>query len=217
MIDGGQPTCYAPFAPASTPSSIQRITGTTIALPSTRYRATAAAGFPGSPVIALRLPSIGSASKRVSNWPLSSSPVATNLQWLLFSIAALYIHSKYLFILLCQSHHHAHRSSDRNPYSDTGHHGRCRRAGRAIVVATERMREIADIARNHAAQALLVCPAPEEFTSDGNIDLIIGARFTESLMKTSFSGGNATCRARFFMHCGSKRSSSILTVHSMIS
>jgi hypothetical protein len=50
------------------------------------------------------------------------------------------------------------------------------RAGRAIAVATERMREIADIGRDLAVQALLVCPAPEEFTS-GDIDLVIGARF----------------------------------------
>jgi hypothetical protein len=55
------------------------------------------------------------------------------------------------------------------------------RAGRAIAVATDRVREIADIARDHAAQALLVCPAPDEFTSDGSIDLVIGARFAGEL------------------------------------
>ena len=44
------------------------------------------------------------------------------------------------------------------------------------------MREIADIGRDHAAQALLVCPAPEEFASDGSsIDLVIGARFAGEL------------------------------------
>jgi hypothetical protein len=52
------------------------------------------------------------------------------------------------------------------------------RAGRAIAVATERTREIADIGREHAAQALLVCPAPEEYTS---VDLVIAARFAEKL------------------------------------
>jgi hypothetical protein len=52
--------------------------------------------------------------------------------------------------------------------------------GRAVDVARERAREVADIGRGQGAEALLVCPAPEEFTSEG-IDLVIGARFGREL------------------------------------
>jgi hypothetical protein len=54
------------------------------------------------------------------------------------------------------------------------------RAGRAVAAAGERTRELADIGRAQGAEALLVCPAPEEFSSEG-IDLVIGARFGQEL------------------------------------
>jgi hypothetical protein len=52
--------------------------------------------------------------------------------------------------------------------------------GRAVGMARERIGEIADIARGQGAEALVVCPAPEEFASDG-IELVIGARFAPEL------------------------------------
>jgi hypothetical protein len=52
--------------------------------------------------------------------------------------------------------------------------------GRAVAVARERMREIAAIGRGQGATALLVCPAPEEFSSEG-IDLVVAARFGPEL------------------------------------
>jgi hypothetical protein len=52
--------------------------------------------------------------------------------------------------------------------------------GRAVGMARERIGEIADIARGQGAEALVVCPAPEEFTSEG-IELVIGARFAPEL------------------------------------
>jgi hypothetical protein len=52
--------------------------------------------------------------------------------------------------------------------------------GRAIAVARERLRDVGDIGRGQGAEALLVCPAPEEFTSEG-VDLVIGARFGAEL------------------------------------
>jgi hypothetical protein len=52
--------------------------------------------------------------------------------------------------------------------------------GRAVGMARERLGEIADIARGQGAEALVVCPAPEEFTSEG-IELVIGARFAPEL------------------------------------
>jgi hypothetical protein len=52
--------------------------------------------------------------------------------------------------------------------------------GRAVAVARERLREVADIGRGQGAEALLVCPAPEEFASEG-IDLVVGARFGQEL------------------------------------
>lgn len=55
-----------------------------------------------------------------------------------------------------------------------------REGDRAVDIARERLREIADIARGQGAEALLVCPAAAEFTSEG-IDLVIGARFRQGL------------------------------------
>jgi hypothetical protein len=52
--------------------------------------------------------------------------------------------------------------------------------GRAVDIARERLRDVADIGRGQGAEALLVCPAPEEFASEG-VDLVIGARFGEDL------------------------------------
>jgi len=51
---------------------------------------------------------------------------------------------------------------------------------RAVGVVRDRVQDVAAIGRGHGAEALLVCPAPEEFTSDG-IDLVIGARFGREL------------------------------------
>lgn len=52
--------------------------------------------------------------------------------------------------------------------------------GLAVAAAREHIRELAAIGRSQDAEALLVCPAPEEFTSEG-IDLVIGARFEQKL------------------------------------
>jgi hypothetical protein len=53
-------------------------------------------------------------------------------------------------------------------------------AAQAIAVARQRMAEIADIARRQGAEALLVCPAPEEISGEG-FNLIVFARFGEDL------------------------------------
>jgi len=52
--------------------------------------------------------------------------------------------------------------------------------GLAVGAAREHIREVAAIGRGLGAEALLVCPAPEEFMSEG-IDLVIGARFGQEL------------------------------------
>jgi hypothetical protein len=52
--------------------------------------------------------------------------------------------------------------------------------GLAVAAAREHIRELAGIGHGQGAEALLVCPAPEEFTSEG-IDLVIGARFGREL------------------------------------
>jgi hypothetical protein len=52
--------------------------------------------------------------------------------------------------------------------------------GRALGVARERERDLADIGRRQGAEALLVCPAPEGFSSDG-IGLVVAARFGHEL------------------------------------
>jgi len=51
-------------------------------------------------------------------------------------------------------------------------------AGRAVAAAQDRLAEVAGIGRAQGAQALLVCPAPEEFVEDG-VDLVIAARFEQ--------------------------------------
>jgi hypothetical protein len=51
---------------------------------------------------------------------------------------------------------------------------------RAVGVVRDRMQDVAAIGRERGAEALLVCPAPEEFTRDG-IGLVIGARFGREL------------------------------------
>jgi hypothetical protein len=51
---------------------------------------------------------------------------------------------------------------------------------RALAVARECLPEIAAMGRELGAEALLVCPAPEEFASEG-IDLVVAARFGQEL------------------------------------
>jgi hypothetical protein len=52
--------------------------------------------------------------------------------------------------------------------------------GRAVAVVRDRVRDVAEIGREQGAVALLVCPAPEEFSGDG-IDLVVAARFGPEL------------------------------------
>jgi hypothetical protein len=52
--------------------------------------------------------------------------------------------------------------------------------GRMITVARKRIRDLAEIARAQGAEALLVCPAPDEHESDG-IELVVAARFGQEL------------------------------------
>jgi hypothetical protein len=51
---------------------------------------------------------------------------------------------------------------------------------RAVAVARERLHDVADVGRGRGAEALLVCPAPEEFSSEG-YDLVVGVRFGQEL------------------------------------
>jgi hypothetical protein len=51
---------------------------------------------------------------------------------------------------------------------------------RAVGIVRDRMQDVAAIGRARGAEALLVCPAPEEFASD-RIGLVIGARFGREL------------------------------------
>src|ERR1700761_1781013 len=53
-------------------------------------------------------------------------------------------------------------------------------AARAVAVAQQRVEKIAEIARRQEAEALLVCPAPEEISDEG-VKLIVYARFREEL------------------------------------
>lgn len=53
-------------------------------------------------------------------------------------------------------------------------------AARAVAIAEQRMAVIADIARRQEAEALLVCPAPEEISDEG-VDLVVYVRFGEML------------------------------------
>lgn len=52
--------------------------------------------------------------------------------------------------------------------------------GRAVGVVRERVKDVAAIARGQGAEALLVCPAPEEFVGEG-VELVVAARFGEEL------------------------------------
>ena len=52
----------------------------------------------------------------------------------------------------------------------------------AVRIVRKRLDELAEIAGGQGAEALLICPAAEEFTDDG-IDLVIGARFGAELDK----------------------------------
>ena len=51
---------------------------------------------------------------------------------------------------------------------------------RALAVVQESQWDIAEIGRELGAEALLLCPAPEELRSDG-IDLVVAARFGQEL------------------------------------
>jgi hypothetical protein len=53
-------------------------------------------------------------------------------------------------------------------------------AARAVAVARQRLTEIAEIARRQEAEALLVCPAPEEISGEA-VDLVVYVRFAETL------------------------------------
>jgi hypothetical protein len=56
------------------------------------------------------------------------------------------------------------------------------RVGWALAVTRERLGDVVDIGREQGAEALLVCPAPEELVSEG-IDIVIAARFGEEIDK----------------------------------
>jgi hypothetical protein len=87
--------------------------------------------------------------------------------------------------------------------------------GRAVAVVRDRVRDVVEIGREQGAVALLVCPAPEEFSGDG-IDLVVAARFGPSLTKRRFAGGNAALPMTSIMRCGSRRLCWILMVRLMI-
>jgi hypothetical protein len=53
-------------------------------------------------------------------------------------------------------------------------------AGRAVAIARERRAELSAVGCSEGAEALLVCPAPEVFVSEG-VDLVVAARFGEEL------------------------------------
>lgn len=50
------------------------------------------------------------------------------------------------------------------------------RGGLAVGLVRQHLPKIADIAQKKGAEAMLVCPAPEEFASEG-IDIVVAARF----------------------------------------
>jgi hypothetical protein len=56
------------------------------------------------------------------------------------------------------------------------------RVGWALAVTRERLGDVADIGRGQGAEALLVCPAPEELVGEG-IDVVVAARFGEEIDK----------------------------------
>jgi hypothetical protein len=51
---------------------------------------------------------------------------------------------------------------------------------RAVAVVREHLHDVADVGRGQGAEALLVCPAPEEFSREG-VGLVVGARFGQEL------------------------------------
>jgi hypothetical protein len=53
-------------------------------------------------------------------------------------------------------------------------------AGRAVAIARECADVVAEIARAQEAEALLLCPAPPEYVSEG-LTLVIAARFAPEL------------------------------------
>jgi hypothetical protein len=53
-------------------------------------------------------------------------------------------------------------------------------AARAVSLVSDRIQDVAAIGRERGAEALLVCPAPDEFAGDG-FSLVIGARFRREL------------------------------------
>src|ERR1700759_2086387 len=54
------------------------------------------------------------------------------------------------------------------------------RGGLAVGLVRQHQQQIAEIARNKGAEAMLVCPAPEAYASEG-IDVVIAARFGREL------------------------------------
>jgi len=53
-------------------------------------------------------------------------------------------------------------------------------AGRAVAIAREHLPVVADVAHAQRAEALLICPAPDEYVGDG-FNLVIAARFGKEL------------------------------------
>ena len=59
-------------------------------------------------------------------------------------------------------------------------HEEAGRGGLAVCLVRQHLLKIADIAQKKGAEAMLVCPAPEEFASEG-IDIVVAARFVREL------------------------------------
>lgn len=54
------------------------------------------------------------------------------------------------------------------------------RGGLAVGLVRQHLPHIADIAQKKGAEAMLVCPAPEEFVNEG-VDIVVAARFGREL------------------------------------
>jgi hypothetical protein len=54
------------------------------------------------------------------------------------------------------------------------------RSGLAVGLVRQHLPQIADIAQSKGAEAMLVCPAPEAYASEG-IDVVVAARFERDL------------------------------------
>jgi hypothetical protein len=54
------------------------------------------------------------------------------------------------------------------------------RSGLAVGIVSQHLPHIADIAQKKGAEAMLVCPAPEEFVNEG-VDIVVAARFGREL------------------------------------